>query len=208
MNSWALIPVKPIETAKTRLGGVLTASERTRLFMVMLHHVASVAAAARQIERVCILGPSRFGLPDHFTLFPDPGEGLNAALQATLSKLKTSRLIIIHADLPELTEQDIALLANVPENTIAIAPDRHDTGTNALSLPLPAAGHFTFAFGKDSLARHRAEADRIGMSSKTIRSPGLSLDIDEPKDLSNAQSLLDQLMTTRPTEPSPASRSS
>lgn len=190
MKSWVLIPAKAPDLAKTRLSGALTASERKRLFMAMLHHVASVAAAAEHIERVCILGPSRLGLADHFVHIADPGGGLNAALQATCSKLETGRLIIVHADLPHLTGQDIALLANVPKYMMAISPDRRRTGTNALSLPLPSAGRFTFAFGSNSFARHRAEADRVGVPITTVLSQGLSLDIDEPDDLSNIPGLL------------------
>ena len=83
-----------------------------------------------------------------------------------------------------------ALLAAAPAGEIAIASDRHGTGTNAISLPLPEAEGFSFAFGPDSFARHQAEADRLGLRIEEIRSPGLARDIDEPEDLPDAESLL------------------
>ena len=98
--------------------------------------------------------------------------------------------MFIAADLPTVTASELELLAAAPEGEIAIAPDRHETGTNALSLPLPAAASFCFAFGPDSFALHRAEAQRLGLPMETILSHGLARDIDEPTDLPDAAELL------------------
>ena len=98
-------------------------------------------------------------------------------------------MILLHADLPQLTAEDCTALATLPAGAIGIAPDRHGTGTNALSLPLPDASGFQFAFGSDSFARHRAEAARLGLSLVEIRRPGLATDIDEPDDLPDARGL-------------------
>ena len=75
---------------------------------------------------------------------------------------------------------------------VAIAPDRHGRGTNALSLPLPEAEGFTFAFGPDSFALHNLEAARLGLKIEEIHSPGLACDIDEPADLPDAAGLMDK----------------
>jgi 2-phospho-L-lactate guanylyltransferase len=103
---------------------------------------------------------------------------------------QADRVIIIHGDLPLVTSQDLELLAAAPEGEIAIAPDRHGTGTNAISLPLPAAKGFSFAFGPDSFALHNAEAGRLGLKIEEIHSPGLSRDVDEPDDLPDAADLM------------------
>ena len=81
-------------------------------------------------------------------------------------------------------------MAMAPSDAVAIAPDRHGTGTNALSLPIPAAQDFRFAFGDDSFARPRAEAGRLGLEVETVFSRGLEQDIDEPSDLADAANLL------------------
>jgi 2-phospho-L-lactate/phosphoenolpyruvate guanylyltransferase len=189
MTCWVVIPAKPPEDAKTRLASVLKAGERAALFHAMLHHVVDTVRAASLVDRLCILGPSRLGLSEDLPLLPDAGIGLNPALQAALPGLEATRVIVIHADLPGLTANDVNLLAAAPAGTIAIAPDRHGTGTNALSLPLPQAKGFTFAFGPDSFAAHIAEAERLGLKIETIHSQGLARDVDEPEDLPDAMKL-------------------
>jgi 2-phospho-L-lactate/phosphoenolpyruvate guanylyltransferase len=192
MNCWAIIPVKASLGAKSRLAGVLDADQREALMRAMLGHVVAVAQAARLVDRIALVGPSRHGLPDDLMLLDDPGGGLNAALQSALAEVAcqgASRLIVIAGDLPLLTTLDIDLLAAVPTGEIAIAPDRHGTGTNALSLPLQQAAGFAFAFGTDSFARHSAEAARLGLTIEVIRSAGLAKDIDVPGDLPDAAGL-------------------
>jgi len=193
MTSWALIPVKELAAGKSRLADALDPEAREALVLAMAGHVVEAAAAASNIARICLVGPSRLGLSSELTLLADPGEGLNAALQSAFAELAgqpVGRVVVIAADLPQVTATDIQLLAVAPGDEIAIAPDRHGTGTNALSLPLPAARDFRFAFGKDSFARHHDEAERLGLKIETIHSLGLERDIDEPPDLPDAMALL------------------
>lgn len=189
MNCWAVIPVKTREKSKSRLAGVLGTAERLALVDAMLQHVLEAALDAREISQVCIVGQPRPRLPETIRLLTDPGGGLNPAVQSALASLVGNgpqRVIFVAADLPEVTAQELDLLAAIPGNAIAIAPDRHGTGTNALSLPLPAAQDFSFAFGSGSFARHCKEAQRLGLRVETIHSQGLEKDVDEPADLPDA----------------------
>lgn len=190
MTCWAIIPVKGTELGKQRLAGVLRGADRGALVQQMLDHVVAAVRDARGIERIAIAGSSRHGQADDVALLADPGTGLNQAVTAAIAAAQAqgaTRAVVVFADLPQLTARDIELLAAAP--AIALAPDRHDTGTNAVSLPLPAASGFTFGFGLDSFARHQAEAERIGLRFEVIRSPGLQRDIDEPADLTDAAGL-------------------
>lgn len=185
---WALIPIKASGEGKSRLAGSLSAPERDALVDAMLRHVTSTAGEAAMVSRTVLVGPSRHGLDQDIPLIGDPGDGLNAALVHALdeivrSKDRPNRLIVIAADLPCVTPLDLDLLAEAPRQSIAIAPDRHGTGTNALSLPLPEAAGFRFRYGTDSAAHHREEAERLGLNVETILSAGLEKDIDEPADL-------------------------
>jgi 2-phospho-L-lactate guanylyltransferase len=187
---WAVIPARQPGEGKTRLAGVLSAGEREELARIMLAHVVETAGSARNVDRTCIVGSMPYS---EVPLLSDPGSGLNPALQSALGEAgaaAASRMIVLHGDLPQLTVRDVELLAAASEGSLAIAPDRHGTGTNALSLPLPAASRFAFAFGPDSFARHQAEAERLALPIETIRSPGLAHDIDEPDDLPDAAELL------------------
>jgi 2-phospho-L-lactate/phosphoenolpyruvate guanylyltransferase len=193
VSCWVIIPIKQPENAKVRLAGVLNEAERGDLANAMLRHVVAAAQAAEHVQHVALLGPSRLGLDEGLPLLADPGGGLNPALHSALTHVSgqnADRLIVLFADLPQLTSHDVALLATADPDTIAIAPDRHGTGTNALSLPLPAAKGFTFAFGTDSFALHNAEAARLGIALKVVHSQGLARDVDMPEDLPDAVGLM------------------
>jgi 2-phospho-L-lactate guanylyltransferase len=190
VTCWAIIPVKGTQLGKQRLAGVLGEAARGTLVRDMLDRVVVAVRGAQGIDRIALVGSCRHGQGDDVALLPDPGMGLNPAISSAVAAAQAqgaTRVVVIFADLPQLTAGDVELLAAAPE--IALAPDRHETGTNALSLPLPGASGFTFGFGPDSFARHRAEADRIGLSVEVIRSPGLQRDIDEPADLPDAAGL-------------------
>lgn len=196
MNCWAVIPCKPATEGKSRLAGALDMAARETLVRAMLAHVVDAARQAGNISRVFLLGPSRNGLPDDLPLLPDPGQGLNPALQSGLEEAirqKADRAVFVFGDLPAVSPQELELLAAAPAGEIAIAPDRHGTGTNAISLPLPEASAFSFAFGPDSFARHRKEAERLGLKLEVIFSHGLAHDVDEPSDLPDAETLLKHL---------------
>lgn len=189
MTCWAVIPIKAGSNGKSRLADVLDDGARQELVRSMLARVVEAATEARMIDRVLLVGASRHGLPKDIGLLNDPGTGLNGAVQSAFGEVaqhKVDRILIVAADLPGVTSQELDLLALAPDDAIAIAPDRHETGTNAISLPLPSAEGFTFAFGTDSFALHQQEAHRVGLRVETILSEGLERDVDEPADLPDA----------------------
>jgi len=195
MTCWAIIPTKTPGDGKNRLSPVLDEIARSDLVRAMLAHVVSAIEAARNVDTLCLVGASRHGLPETLPLLDDPGQGLNPAIASAFNEALAggaTRVLIVHGDLPRISTQDVELLAAAAPGSLAIAPDRHGRGTNALSLPLPEARDFTFAFGTDSFARHRAEAERLGLTIETIHSHGLAHDIDEPADLPDADGLLKQ----------------
>lgn len=187
MTVWALIPVKARGRGKTRLAPALPPHERDRLVEAMLSRVIEAAAGA--VDRTILLGPPRGALPFIF----DDGDGLNAALENALAILSRGappdRLIVVAGDLPRLDAQDLRQLAALPACTLGIATDRHGTGTNALSLPLPKAAGFRFQYGAGSAGLHRAAAETLGLNAVTITTSGLAKDIDEPADLADAEHL-------------------
>lgn len=193
MSCWAIIPIKASGDSKSRLSGVLDSEERQALVAGMLDHVVRAAQSASRISGVCLVGPSRCGMPEDIPLLQDPGTGLNPAVQSAFAEISSKnpdRVLVIAADLPAVTAQELDLLTVAPENAVAIAPDRHETGTNAISLPYPAAKDFTFHFGTDSFAKHKEETARLGLQLETILSHGLERDVDEPEDLPDARAAM------------------
>lgn len=201
MTTWAIIPVKGTEEAKTRLAEVLVPSQRLALSRAMLRHVLSAVRAARGIDRIHLLAPSVWtpvarDLPEGIERIDEPGGGLNAALAHGLAVAATagaSRVVIVASDLPCLRPDQVEALAATAPGTIALAPDRHGAGTNALSLPLPAARDFRFAYGPDSLAAHYRECARLALEPRVVDMPGLALDIDVAADLPDARGVWDGL---------------
>ena len=193
MSCWAVIPVKSPPGRKSRLAVALDDRRRDALVHRMAAHVAETALRARGIDQVAFVAASGDGLPAEITVLRDAGPHLDAAARSALAQvavLGASRIVLIAGDLPLVTASDVERLAVPPSDAIAIAPDRHGTGTNAISLPLPAAESFGFAFGAGSFARHQAEAERLGLRVETVRSDGLARDVDEPPDLADAAALM------------------
>ena len=69
----------------------------------------------------------------------------------------------------------------MPDPYVAIVPDRHGEGTNALVLTPPTA--IRPAFGEGSRARHVAAAREAGIPFAVEELASLALDLDTPADL-------------------------
>lgn len=186
MTCWIVIPVKAPDQCKSRLRSVLDDDAREGLVAAMLADVIAAARAVTGDIEVALLGPSRPRLPDDVRLLADPGQGLNAALASARDAALAAgahRILFLSADLPHVIADEIRPLIDLPVDTVAIAPDGAEIGTNALSLPLPAAGGFSPAYGNASLTAHRRESARLGLKLVLIERPGLAFDVDQPADL-------------------------
>jgi 2-phospho-L-lactate/phosphoenolpyruvate guanylyltransferase len=198
MATWAVIPVKAPGFGKTRLMAALSEAARRRLVREMLGHVLRSVKDAHTIDRTFVLGPSLHGLPMAVPLIADPGGGLNCAFTAALKYAErggASRVVFAAADLPEVTATEFEMLSAVPLDVAVIAPDRHRSGTNALSLPVRAARTFPFAYGANSFLAHKCAVEQLGLSSKVICSAGLMRDIDNLADLRAARPTASPLRT-------------
>lgn len=189
MSVWALVPVKARAAGKQRLAAVLDEAGRVRLVRAMLAHVLEVLRGCRQLDGIAVLTPDPQALPAGIVWLADAAADMNGAVQAGLTALAARgarHAAVISADLPRLTVSEVeALLAAGLENGVALASDRHGSGTNALALSLPA--RFRPQFGSGSLARHLDQARELSLSAAHLALPGLAFDIDEPEDLALLQ---------------------
>ncbi len=184
----ALIPVKELSQAKARLAPVLDGERRRELALALYRDVLAAALACPALDGVAVVSRDR----DALTLaveagaegLPEPG-GLNEALTSasqTMAERGVDRLVVLAADLPLATPDDIATVAEASAQAdadVALVPSE-DGGTNALAL---APGAIAFRFGPDSARRHLAAADAAGLRSLRLELPTLALDIDTPDDL-------------------------
>lgn len=179
--SWtAVVPFKGRVERKTRLGGRLGMEERQNLSQDVFERVLGVILRSPMLDEVAILSDLR---PKEWQgpFFWDEGRGLNVELNAVVAAYRPARLLVIHADLPLVSVEDIAVLISIDDSACSLAPDRHGTGTNALALVEPQG--FEFAFGTNSFSAHCAAARG---NARIVTRLGLGLDIDTPEDLDTA----------------------
>ena len=175
-----LVPVKAFSQAKRRLHLALGGPERAELARAMADRVVSAAhplpvAVVCDDNEVAEWARTRGAL-----VVWEPGRGLNGAVEAGVDRLRAagvSQLTVAHADLPRAS--DLALVGEAPG--ITLVPDRYGNGTNVIALPADAG--FQFSYGPGSFARHRAEAERLGLPTRVLDRPDLAWDIDEPGDV-------------------------
>ena len=107
-----------------------------------------------------------------------------AALAGTARALELGAAcaVLLPGDCPLLDPRELErLLTGMPERFVAIVPDRHGTGTNALALAPP--GAIRPAFGEGSCARHVVAAREAGTPYAIEELPSLALDLDTPADV-------------------------
>jgi len=175
-----LVPVKAFSQAKRRLHLALGEPERAELARAMADRVVSAAhplpvAVVCDDNEVAEWARTRGAL-----VVWEPGRGLNGAVEAGVDRLRAagvSQVTVAHADLPRAS--DLALVGEAPG--ITLVPDRYGNGTNVIALPADAG--FQFSYGPGSFARHRAEAERLGLPTRVLDRPDLAWDIDEPGDV-------------------------
>ena len=181
----ALIAIKERGRCKTRLAKSLSGSARVALVRSMLTNVLAAARNAQTIHQTIVISPERDQIPAEIPVLADTGESLNDTLaqaHAMLRELGCREVVVLPADLPEITALEIDTLVRAGRTAgFAIAPDAAGEGTNALCLVSPQPFHFQF--GGDSQRLHLQEAKRMGLSPQIIRLPGLAFDVDSPADL-------------------------
>lgn len=191
MSIWVIIPVKPLNRAKSRLASVLTPEARARLSEAMFRRVLGAVGAVRALAGTLVISRDQHALAiarDHgaHTVQESGHPELNTALtRATQVVLgwRGSAVLILPADLPLITSADVQAIADLGrvDNTMVIATDAARDGTNALLTRPP--GMVEYAYGVGSFARHVAQAEGIGARVHVYESERLALDIDVPDDL-------------------------
>lgn len=191
MTTWAIIPVKPLGRAKSRLSSVLTAEERQTLAETLLRHVVKTVKQVPGVAGVLVISRDTRAL----ALTRDMGANtvqesgtpeLNSALMRATQVITAWRgraVLILPADLPLIDGEDVAQILKLGEDegSMVLATDRNHEGTNALFSRPP--GLIPYAFGQDSFHRHLALAKEAGAQVQVYSSDRIQLDIDVPADL-------------------------
>ncbi|TFH38198.1 MAG: 2-phospho-L-lactate guanylyltransferase [Anaerolineales bacterium] len=199
MTFWAIVPVKPLRRAKSRLAGVLTDEERASLSQRLLQHTLDVLNEIPEIEHTLVVSRDSRALAlarqqGARTLAERGAPELNRALvRATLvaKEYGAAGVLVLPADLPLLKMQDVLTLIHAAHDppVVVLVPDRRGQGTNAL-LVCP-SGLIEYDFGPDSFQRHQERAKAIGARLELCSNPSLELDLDLPEDLEYLREVVD-----------------
>ncbi len=184
-----LVPVKPIERAKSRLAGI-PLSTRGRLAVAFALDTITAALATPRVSEVVVVGDDPLIIEASGRLgcrsLPDRG-GLNASLLAAAVQIAATDpstvLVALCADLPALSAADLgSALASLSVDRPGFVSDHCSIGTTTYAAR---ASQFDPRFGPRSRAAHLA----AGADELETEAVGLRHDVDTLADLAALASL-------------------
>jgi 2-phospho-L-lactate guanylyltransferase len=190
VKATAVLPVKRFGEAKRRLAAGIDNERRETLVAAMLEDTLEAIEGSRSIEKtIVVTGDPRaqeIVAASSAEVLPDPtDEGHVVAALAGIARAEVdgaSCVALLPGDCPLLEPKELdRLLTGVPSSFVAVVPDRHGTGTNALILSPPNA--IEPAFGEGSCARHVAAARDANLPFAVEELSSLALDLDTPADV-------------------------
>lgn len=191
MITWAIVPVKPLIRAKSRLADVLTPKERENLSMKMLLRTLRVLKASPHINNVLVISRDTQVLSiardEGVHTVQESGQPeLNNALARASNLLVNwgvEATLVLPADLPLINSKDIEAIVKMGQynGSVVIAGDSDDDGTNALLMHPPDL--IDYAYGEGSYGRHIQAAREEGAILHIYESERVELDVDTPNDL-------------------------
>ena len=192
MKTFAIVPVKRFENAKTRLSAILDRDDRIHLSLLMLEDTLQILSVVSRLSQVITVSAdksveeiaAKYGAK---FLLEEKERGVNSAVAlansyCTKKKSADATMIIPH-DLPLLDSTDISKACELAENEsrcIVICPSIRYDGTNML-LRKPPSIISTF-YDADSYNMHVKAAIQLGIPIKHLFSRTLMHDIDTPED--------------------------
>lgn len=188
---YAVIPVGALAGAKSRLGKVLDAEERHDLVLRLADATIRAAVATPGIAETLVITPDDtvrgLALAAGARPLLQRSRGLNAGLREARDEALAAgatAMLILPIDLPQVSPAAIGAvidpLRDAPGPLVALVPDRHGRGTNALLLVPPDV--IDLHFGGDSRAAHVEAAAAAGARVVELDGP-LRQDLDTAEDL-------------------------
>jgi 2-phospho-L-lactate guanylyltransferase len=174
----AIVPVKGLAGAKTRLAPLLAEPDRARLVVEMLDRVLAACEEADAIERTLLVTPDPALRRDGVDLLVDAGTGHADAVALALADPRARKgALVVMADCPLATGEALHALA-AAARPLAFVRSR-DGGVNALALRAVTSFRPRFGVPAETTA---AAARAAGLEPVVLDEPLLALDVDRPED--------------------------
>lgn len=183
----AVVPVKGLEGAKSRLAPALSPAARADLVARMLERVLAACDEAASVDDLLVVTPQPELAPGRDVVV-DEGLGQGPAVALGLRDPRArDGVLVVMADCPLVTAAALDRLV-AAARPLALVPAA-DGGTNALALSDP--GLLEPAFGVAGSATVTvARAHAAGIEPAVLAEATLAFDLDRPADLVRARELL------------------
>lgn len=205
-----IIPLKNNKNIKLRLATMMNQTQRQQLINAMLSDMLVALQQVAGVEVILLSSnPVAKVLARQFKLQLLPecssAAGLNQSLQTSLNQLSKDEhhdVAVLHGDLPMIGSGEINYLiqryncqrypiqgyrsqrflrSTSPINTLLIAPDARQQGTNCMIFNTQAAP--TLKYGTGSFLNHVKQAEARSLKLDIVQSQGLARDMDLPVDI-------------------------
>jgi 2-phospho-L-lactate/phosphoenolpyruvate guanylyltransferase len=186
------VPIKSLVNAKQRLAAALADGTRRTLVQAMFSDVLGALRRTEGVDAIAVVTDDTVAESlvsgDRVVVLPDGREdGQSQATKVGIEYAREhgfDRALLVPGDTPLLNPvevEELLMRSARDEIGVAIVPDRHGTGTNALVIAPPAA--FQPSFGPGSLERHLSLARDADVVHRVEHVPSLGLDVDTRDDL-------------------------
>ncbi len=186
---WVILPVKKLTTAKNRLADRLNEQQRIELSRLMCADVLATLEACELISGISMISSDQTIMPlaaheKTQGMITEADKGYGEDVMAAIGRLDAGpcgEVLIIPADVPQLSQADLHQLHAAHRGGITLCPASEDGGTNALlyTAPLPVP----LLFGPDSFNSYCKAAAEGNITLVITTPPGLVRDIDRYADL-------------------------
>lgn len=177
-------PIRSLRGANRRLAPHLDGPARRKLATALASRTARTITRAGGRPLIVSSAPEvlEWAAEGGWEVTPEPeGGGLNGAAHAIASwaERRGRPWLILHSDLPCLTEEEVAEAVRTVRSGRRAAAPSYNGGTSALG----GRGPYRFSYGPGSFHRHL----RTGPPPVTLIRLGFLLDVDTPADLDAAR---------------------
>ncbi|MDC0400034.1 2-phospho-L-lactate guanylyltransferase [Alphaproteobacteria bacterium] len=182
----AVVPLKNLKLAKSRLSNILAEGERQELVLAMFDDVLVSLRESPFIEKIFLVADKYFNpIADVQMITEIKNRGYDEAIIEALKDSRVNQaqaMLILPADLPLVSRDELdTLIRDQEDGSIRIAGARDQDGTNALVMKPPSL--LATSFGAGSFERHKKFAKALSVKIEEVNLPGLSFDVDTEKDL-------------------------
>jgi 2-phospho-L-lactate guanylyltransferase len=191
MKIAAVIPMKSLHSAKSRLSNILTAQQRKNLAMYLLDATITELKKSNFISEIIIVSIDKavenYSCLNNLKFIKDSDEGVNKAViladNYCINNGINANIVIPH-DLPFISAKEIdeiCTISNKYHKCIIICPSKRFDGTNILFRKPPDV--IKTHYDDNSYMNHLKEAYKLKIPVESLDLVKLRFDLDTKEDL-------------------------